>query len=152
MVNTPGREASVEHAPPSLRPSHFLAPVQLGLLQSSERVTMGIRARFHHCDSGRGRHSHPTSSGCLFTASLPLSLLFPSPSTSLLSHHHSFLALGSANIGVGTEHEEAASERSEYPRGTGGMAFGVDGRGRLAVWCMRERAMLGKGRGGEGKE
>lgn len=31
------------------------------------------------------------------------------------------------------------------------MALGVDGRGRLAVWCMRERAMMGKGREGEGR-
>ena len=30
------------------------------------------------------------------------------------------------------------------------MALGVDGRGRLAVWCMRERAIMGKGRGGKG--
>lgn len=111
---------------------------------------MGIRARFHHCDSGRGRHSHPTFSGCLFTASLPLSLLFPSTSTSLLSHHHPFLALGSANIGAGTEHEEAASERSGYLRGTGGVALGVDGRGRLAVYEREGDDGEGKGRGGKG--
>ena len=89
MVNTPGREASAEHAPPSLRPSHFQPKSSLELLHSPERVTMGIRA--------------------------PLPPL-----------------------------------RQRQRKALASYILGVVGRGRLAVWCMRE-GDDGEGKGGEGR-